>query len=139
MDAETCYLLPPSEFYSMRQDQELTNTFEQNLATLARNPELPPTGSDPEAIALAIQGLTSGTGTPTRGTRLRIIVAEMRMPGHKLLIHSGTGLLTMYGTAEQEITETELRQGTMIRAKTGKLPARSPRNAVRQSDGETLK
>ena len=63
-----------------------------------------------------IQELISGTGTPTRGIRLWITVAEMRRPGRKLQIHSGAGLLTMYGTAEPEITETELRQGTMIRA-----------------------
>ncbi len=85
-------------------------------ATLAQNPNLPPTQSDQAAITLAIQELTSGTGTPTRGIGLWITVAEMRRPGRKLQIHSGTGLLTMYGTAEPEITETELRQGTMIRA-----------------------
>ena len=84
-------------------------------ATLAQNPNLPATESDREAIAMAIQELTSGTGTPTRGIGLWITVAEMRRPGRKLQIHSGTGLLTMYGTAEPEITETALRQGTMVR------------------------
>ena len=84
-------------------------------ATLARNPNLPPAQSDQEAIALAIQELTSGTGTPTRGIGLWITVAEMRRPGRKLQIHSGTGLLTMYGTAEPEIAETALRPGTMVR------------------------
>ena len=85
-------------------------------ATLAQNPNLPATQSDQEAITLAIQELISGTGTPTRGVGLWITVAEMRRPGRKLQIHSGAGLLTMYGTAEPEMTETERRQGTMVRA-----------------------
>ena len=85
-------------------------------ATLAPNPDLPATQSDQEAIALAIQELTSGTGTPTRGIGLWISVAEMRRPGRKLQIHSGTGLLTMYGAAEPRLTEAELRQGTTVRA-----------------------
>ena len=85
-------------------------------ATLAQNPNLPVTQSDQEAITLAIQELTSGTGTPTRGIGLWITVAEMRPPSRKLQIHSGTGLLTMYGTAEPKLTETALRPGTTVRA-----------------------
>ena len=85
-------------------------------ATLAQNPNLPATQSDQEAIALAIQELTSGTGTPTRGIGLWITVAEMRRPGRKLQIHSGAGLLTMYGASEPQVTETEFREGTMVRA-----------------------
>ena len=85
-------------------------------ATLAQNPNLPDTQSDPEAIDLAIQELTSGTGTPTRGIGLWITVAEMRRPGRKLQIHSGTGLLTMYGAAEPQLLETALRPGTTVRA-----------------------
>ncbi len=85
-------------------------------ATLAQNTNLPTTQSDQEAITLAIQELTSSTGTPTRGIRLWITVAEMRRPSRKLQMHSGTGLLTMYGTAEPEITETTFRQGTLVRA-----------------------
>ena len=85
-------------------------------ATLAQNPNLPVTQSDQEAIDLAIQELTSGTGTPTRGIGLWITVAEMRRPGRKLQIHSGAGLLTMYGAAEPQLTETELRPGTTVRA-----------------------
>ena len=84
-------------------------------ATLAQNLNLPATQSDQEAIALAIQELTSGTGTPTRGIRLWITVTEMRRPGRKLQIHSGTGLLTMYGAAEPQLTEAELRMGTIVR------------------------
>ena len=85
-------------------------------ATLAQNPNLPATQSDREAIALAMQELTSNIGTPTRGIGLWITVADMRRPGRKLQVHSGTGLLTMYGAAEPEITETAFRQGTMVRA-----------------------
>ena len=84
-------------------------------ATLAQNPNLPDTQSDSEAIDLAIQELTSGTGAPIRGIGLWITVSEMRRPSRKLQIHSGTGLLTMYGAAEPEITETTLRQGTVVR------------------------
>ncbi len=47
-------------------------------ATLARNPNLSDTQSYSEAIDPAIQELTSGTGTPTRGIGLWITVAEMR-------------------------------------------------------------
>ena len=85
-------------------------------ATLGQNPNLPATQSDQEAIALAIQELTSGTGTPTRGIGLWITVTEMRRPGRKLQIHSGAGLLTMYGAAEPQMTETECRPGTTVRA-----------------------
>ena len=79
--------------------------------TLERNPELPPLETD----ALAIQELVSGTGIPTRGISLWMNVTEMRKPGRKLWLHSGTGLLTMYGAATPEMRETEPRQGTMVR------------------------
>ncbi len=85
-------------------------------ATLGKNPNLPATQSDQEAIAIAIQELTSGTGRPTRGIGLWITVTEMRRPSRKLQIHSGNGLLTMYGATEPQITETEFRPGTMVRA-----------------------
>ena len=84
-------------------------------ATLTQNPNLPTTQSDAEAIALAIQELTTGTGTLARGIRLKTTATEMRRPGRKLLIHSGTGLLTMYGTAEPEVTSASFRQGALIR------------------------
>ena len=77
-------------------------------ASMTRNPNLPITESDAEAIAMAVQRLITGTGTLARGIRLKPIAAEMRQPGHKLL--------TMFGTAEPEITETMSRQGTLIRA-----------------------
>ena len=60
--------------------------------------------------------VSGGIGAPTRGLRLWITVAEMRRPGRKLQIHLGAGLLTMYGIAEPEITETAIRPGTMVRA-----------------------
>ena len=178
MNQVTAYLIPPTTFHSMREAQELANTFEQNLAAqhpeaasisgtavetlsellnnaaehgmtddgahchvrvmphrmgqcldivvadsgpgirarMTRNPNLPNTESDAEAIAMAVQGLITGTGTLARGIRLKTIAAEMRQPGHKLLIHSGAGLLTMYGTAEPEGTGTTFRQGTLVRA-----------------------
>ena len=42
-------------------------------------------------------------------------VTEMRKPGRKLLIHSGSGLLTMYGANGPETREIEQRQGVLVR------------------------
>ena len=80
-------------------------------ATLSRNPCLPETESDQEAIGLAIQELVSGTGVPTRGIGLWMTVNEMKRPGRKLWLHSGSGLLTMYGASEPELREINHRQG----------------------------
>ena len=82
--------------------------------TLARNPGLPKPESDAGAIGLAVQELVSGTGDPTRGGGLWMTVTEMRRPGRKLRLHSGQGLLTMYGAAEPALRETEHRQGVMV-------------------------
>ena len=84
-------------------------------ATLAGNPKAPQPETDAAAIGLAVQELVSGTGTPTRGIGLWMTLTEMRKPGRKLWIQSGPGLLTMYGTAEPQLRETEHRQGTMVR------------------------
>ena len=84
-------------------------------ATLEENPEIPRPETDAGAIGLAVQELVSGTGTPTRGIGLWMTVTEMRKPGRKLWIHSGSGLLTMYGAAGPELRETEHRQGAMVR------------------------
>ena len=83
--------------------------------TLARNPGLIVPDTDADAILLATQELVSGTGTPTRGIGLWMTVTEMRRPGRKLWLHSGTGLLTMYGEVEPEFREIEHRQGVMAR------------------------
>ena len=84
-------------------------------ATLAGNPGLPTSETDAAAIGLAVQELVSGSGAPTRGIGLWMTVTEMRKPGRKLWIQSGSGLLTMYGVAEPELREIEHRQGTMVR------------------------
>ena len=84
-------------------------------ATLALNPDLPQPETDSGAIGLAVQELVSGTGNPTRGIGLWMTVTEMRKPGRKLMIHSGSGLLVMYGAAEPELRGTEHRQGTIVR------------------------
>ncbi len=84
-------------------------------ATLMQNPNLPRVQTDAQAISLATQELVSGTGNPTRGIGLWMTVTEMRKPGRKLWLHSGSGLLTMYGEAEPEFRETEHRQGVMVR------------------------
>ncbi len=83
--------------------------------TLRRNDKLPKPRTDADAIGLAIQELVSGTGDPTRGIGLWMTTTEMRKPGRKMLIHSGTGLLTMYGDEEPALRETDCRQGTLIR------------------------
>jgi anti-sigma regulatory factor (Ser/Thr protein kinase) len=84
-------------------------------ATLAGNPALTPPETDAAAIGLAVQELVSGSGIPTRGIGLWMTVTEMRKPGRKLWIQSGSGLLTRYGAAEPELREIEPRQGTMVR------------------------
>ena len=83
--------------------------------TLAGNPAIPPLETDSEAIGLAVQEMVSGTGVPTRGIGLWMTATAMRKRGRKLWIHSGTGLLVMYGDAEPGLRETEHRQGTMVR------------------------
>ena len=84
-------------------------------ATLERNPTIPQPETDAEAIGLATQELVSGTGDPTRGLGLWMTVTEMRKPGRKLWLHSGTGLMTMYGDAAPELREIERRQGVLAR------------------------
>ena len=83
--------------------------------TLANNPRLTRPETDEEAIGLAVQELVSGTGSPTRGIGLWMTFTEMRKPGRKLWIQSGSGLLTMYAEAEPEFRRTKHRQGTMVR------------------------
>ena len=83
--------------------------------TLARNPRLDVPEADAEAIRLATQELVSGTGKPVRGIGLWMTVTEMRKQGRKLWLHSGTGILTMYGDGEPELREIEHRQGVLVR------------------------
>ena len=59
-------------------------------ATLERNPDLQ-VESDEQALRLAVQELTSGTGNPTRGIGLWTAFLECQKPGRKLQVHSGTG------------------------------------------------
>ena len=84
-------------------------------ATLSRNPDLRQLQTDSDAIGLAVQELVSGTGDPTRGIGLWMTLTGMRKPGRRLLIQSGSGLLTMYGDNEPELRKTEHRRGTMVR------------------------
>ena len=84
-------------------------------ASMANNPKLSPPETDSEAIGLAVQELVSGTGIPTRGMGLWMTATEMKKPGRRLSIHSGSGLLTMRGVSEAEIRETGERQGTVVR------------------------
>ena len=83
--------------------------------SLAGNAQLLQPETDADAIGLAVRGLVSGSGIPTRGIGLWMTITKMKKPGRKLWIQSGSGLLTMYGIAEPELRETEERQGTMVR------------------------
>ena len=80
-----------------------------------KTPTCPCQDTDADAIALAIRELVSGTAAPTRGIGLWMTVTEMQKPGRKLWIHSGSGLLTMYGDSPPELRDTPHRQGTMVR------------------------
>ena len=84
-------------------------------ATLTRNPNLPRVQTDAQAIQLAVQEKVSGTGHPTRGLGLWMTVTEMRKPGRKFWLHSGSALLVMYGDQEPGFREIEHRQGVMAR------------------------
>ena len=46
---------------------------------------------------------------------VRMTPTEMRKPGRKLWVQSGSGLLTMYGDAEPDLRKVQHRQGTMVR------------------------
>ena len=78
---------------------------------LANNPSLKQPATDEEAIGLAVQELVSGTGSPTRGIGLWMTFTEMRKPGRKLWIQSGSGLLTMYAEAEPELRKVPAPPG----------------------------
>lgn len=84
-------------------------------ATLTQNLNLPRVETEAQAIQLAVEERVSGTGEPTRGIGLWITVSEMRKPGRKLVLHSGSGLLVMYGAGEPEFRETGHRQGVLVR------------------------
>lgn len=84
-------------------------------ATLERNPSLAKPETDAKAIALAVRELVSGTGDWTRGIGLWMTVTEIRKPGRKLWVHSGAGLLVMYGPNAPEFRETEHWHGTLVR------------------------
>ena len=83
-------------------------------ATLARNPSLHPE-SDAHALRLAVQELVSGTGNPTRGIGLWMTLTEMRKPGRKMWLHSGSALLSTYGDSDPEYRRIEHRQGVLAR------------------------
>ena len=83
-------------------------------ATLERNPNLQ-VESDEQALRLAVQELTSGTGNPTRGIGLWTTFLECQKPGRKLQVHSGTGRLTVYGPDSVEFSTTLGHQGTTVR------------------------
>ena len=83
-------------------------------ATLERNPNLQ-VESDEQALRLAVQELTSGTGNPTRGIGLWTTFLECQKPGRKLQVHSGTGRLTVYGPDSVEFSTAPEHQGTTVR------------------------
>ena len=84
-------------------------------AALACDIQIPQPKADSAAIGVAVRELVSGTGMPTRGNGLWMVVTEMGKSGRKLLIHSSSGLLIMCGTAEPELRDIENRRGTLVR------------------------
>ena len=71
--------------------------------------------SDEQALRLAVQELTSGTGNPTRGIGLWTTFLECQKPGRKLQVHPGTGRLTVYGPDSVEFSTTLDHQATTVR------------------------
>ena len=64
---------------------------------------------------MAVQELVSGTGVPTGGNGLWKVATEMGKSGRKLLIHSSSGLLIMYGSAEPELRDIGNRRATLVK------------------------
>ena len=84
-------------------------------AALACNIQIPLPEADSAAIGMAVQELVSGTGVPTGGNGLWKVATEMGKSGRKLLIHSSSGLLIMYGTTEPELRDIGNRRATLVR------------------------
>ena len=84
-------------------------------ATLERNPNLQVESDEFQALRLAVQELTSGTGNPTRGIGLWTTFLECQKPGRKLQVHSGTGRLAVYGPDSVEFSTAPEHQGTTVR------------------------
>ena len=99
---------------SLALDSVITDRGPGIRTTLERNPNLQ-VESDEQALRLAVQELTSGTGNPTRGIGLWIAFLECQKPGRKLQVHSGTGRLTVYGTDSVEFSTAPEHQGTTVR------------------------
>ena len=89
---------------------------------LACNIQIPLPEADSAAIGTAVQELVSRTGVPTWGNGLWKVATEMGKSGRKLLIHSSSGLLIKYGTAEPEVRDIEDRRATLVRMT---IPARA--------------
>ena len=99
---------------SLALDSVITDRGPGIRTTLERNPNLQ-VESDEQALRLAVQELTSGTGNPTRGIGLWTAFLECQKPGRKLQVHSGTGRLTVYGTDSVEFSTAPEYQGTTVR------------------------
>ena len=99
-------------------------------ASLARNPELPKPETDAEAVGLAVQELVSGTGIPTRGTGLWMTATEMRKPGRRMSIHSGSSLMTMYGQRSRNPRNRRATRHSGQTHNTVLTPWRGPANYV---------
>ncbi len=68
------------------------------------------------AIELAVRERISGTGNRTRGIGLYGVAEDMRQPGRHLILHSGSGALTISEKMESQAKRVSLFPGTMAYA-----------------------
>ena len=80
-------------------DVVVTDQGTGSRATMQRNPRCPG-WNRLRSHGAGQAGAGVGHRVPTRGIGLGMTVTGMRKPGGKLWIHSGSGLLTMYGAAD---------------------------------------
>ena len=83
-------------------------------AALKGNPLLATPAAEWSAIELAVQELVSGTASRTRGIGLYSVFDEMPRPGRELMIHSGSGVLTVNADSEIHIVRGGVFPGTLV-------------------------
>ena len=82
--------------------------------SIERNPALEHFGYEWSAIELATKELVSGTSLSNRGIGLFSVSDEMRIPGRKLLIHSGRGIVTISEDSQIRMIRANLFPGTLV-------------------------
>ncbi len=82
--------------------------------SIERNGGLEHFGNEWSSITLATKELVSGTSSSTRGIGLFSVFEEMRLPGRKLVIHSGSGILTKSEDSQVQSIRAKIFPGTMV-------------------------